>query len=57
MRTPESMASGNYDFEMCCGVSDMKRVIEIINLNGWELVCVTPAYERSYFVFFRRLAG
>lgn len=44
-----------YDFEKCCTVGDIERVIEEINLNGWELICVTPAYERAYFVFFRRL--
>lgn len=42
-----------YDYEFCSTRSDLQRVMESINQNGYELVSVTQDIN-CYTVFFRR---
>lgn len=56
MRTPES-GSMIQDYEKCSTWADIDRVLAELNRRGWLLICVTPDFDGSFFVFFRRLAG
>ena len=64
MRTPERHAnaiprqcagvSWVADFERCENMEDLRRVMEEINLNQYQLISVTQDTWDIYTVFFRR---
>lgn len=42
-----------YDIEICIGVNELKRTIQIINSARWEIIGMTQN-EEVYTVLFRR---
>ena len=40
-----------YDYEICCGLDALKRMIEVINRVGYQLIAVTQ-FKDQYTVFF-----
>ena len=64
MRTPEQTSNAIpkqmpgvcwiADFERCENLEDLRRVMEEINLNQYQLISVTQDTWDIYTVFFRR---
>ena len=55
MRTPENgqVVQG---YEKCGSLADIERLLADLNRRGWSLICVTPYYNGTFLVFFRRPA-
>lgn len=64
MKTPEQTSSAIpgrsagiawiCDFERCDNIDDLRRVMETINRNQYQLISVTQDNFNTYTVFFRR---